>query len=219
MNRRDFLRTTLAGATVLPSTSPFLSGPVLAADGRRKRLRELGIVIGHLAPGPLNAITDVRGVRVGQTTIVKGQGRGAARTGVTVLLPHEGNIYEERLFASSFGLNGWGEMTGLAAIEETGLLATPIFLTGTYNVGIVQSAASAYLRKANPAMGRTGGTVGIRVPVRRRHPPRGNRRSRLPGGRGSRHPFSSSSPARPGKIRPHSGDDLSGAPGRELQEP
>jgi len=159
MNRRDFLRTTLAGATVLPSTSPTLSGPVLAADGRRKRLRELGIVIGHLAPGPLNAITDVRGVRVGQTTIVKGQGRGAARTGVTVLLPHEGNIYEERLFASSFGLNGWGEMTGLAAIEETGLLATPIFLTGTYNVGIVQSVASAYLRKANPAMGRTGGTV------------------------------------------------------------
>jgi len=151
MNRRDFLRTTLAGATVLPSTSPFLSGPVLAADGRRKRLRELGIVIGHLAPGPLNAITDVRGVRVGQTTIVKGQGRGAARTGVTVLLPHEGNIYEERLFASSFGLNGWGELTGLAAIEETGLLATPIFLTGTYNVGIVQSAASSSGKRSTPA--------------------------------------------------------------------
>jgi D-aminopeptidase len=78
---------------------------------------------------------------------------------VTVLLPHEGNIYEERLFASSFGLNGWGEMTGLAAIEETGLLATPIFLTGTYNVGIVQSAASAYLREMNPAMGRSGETA------------------------------------------------------------
>lgn len=159
MKRREFFKTTMAGAAVLPSTSPFFSGPVLAADGRRKRLRELGIVIGDMAPGPFNAITDVRGVRVGHTTIIKGEGKGAARTGVTVILPHEGNIYEERLFASLFGLNGWGEMTGVAAIEETGLLATPIFLTGTYNVGIVQSAAAAYLRKANPAMGLSGETV------------------------------------------------------------
>lgn len=159
MNRRDFIRTTFVGAAILPSAPPLLSVPGLADDGRRKRLRELGIIIGDLAPGPFNAITDVRGVRVGHTTIIKGQGRGAARTGVTVLLPHEGNIYEERLFASSFGLNGWGEMTGLAAIEETGLLATPIFLTGTYNVGIVQSAASAYLRKTNPDLGLSGGTV------------------------------------------------------------
>jgi len=159
MNRRDFFKTTLAGAAILPSAPPLLSVPVHADDGRRKRLRELGIIIGDLAPGPFNAITDVRGVRVGHATIIKGQGRGAARTGVTVLLPHEGNIYEERLFASSFGLNGWGEMTGLAAIEETGLLATPIFLTGTYNVGIVQSAALAYLRKTHPRLGLSGGTV------------------------------------------------------------
>jgi len=159
MNRRDFIRTTLAGAAILPSTRPILSVPGFADEGRRKRLRELGIVIGDLAPGPFNAITDVRGVRVGHTTIIKGQGKGAARTGVTVLLPHEGNIYEERLFASSFGLNGWGEMTGLAAIEETGLLATPIFLTGTYNVGIVQSAALTYLWKMNPRLGVSGGTV------------------------------------------------------------
>jgi D-aminopeptidase len=159
MNRRDFIRTTLAGAAILPSAPPLLSVPGLADEGRRKRLRELGVIIGDLAPGPFNAITDVRGVRVGHTTIIKGQGKGAARTGVTVLLPHEGNIYEERLFASSFGLNGWGEMTGLAAIEETGLLATPIFLTGTYNVGIVQSAALAYLRKTNPELGVSGGTV------------------------------------------------------------
>lgn len=159
MNRRDFIRTTLAGAAILPSASFPFSVPGLADEGGRKRLREIGIIIGDLAPGPFNAITDVRGVRVGHETIIKGQGRGAARTGVTVLLPHEGNIYEERLFASSFGLNGWGEMTGLAAIEETGLLATPIFLTGTYNVGIVRSAASAYLRKTNPRLGLSGGTV------------------------------------------------------------
>lgn len=159
MDRRAFFKATLAGAVVLPSATPFQSGPALAADGRRKRLRELGVVIGDMAPGPFNAITDVRGVRVGHATIIRGEGKGAARTGVTVILPHEGNIYEERLFASFFGLNGWGEMTGVAAIEETGLLATPIFLTGTYNVGIVQSAAAAYLRKANPAMGLSGGTV------------------------------------------------------------
>lgn len=159
MNRRDFIRTTLAGAAVFPSPPPFLSVPGLADEGRRKRLRELGIIIGDLAPGPFNAITDVRGVRVGHTTIIKGQGKGAARTGVTVLLPHEGNIYDERLFASSFGLNGWGEMTGLASIEETGLLATPVFLTGTYNVGIVQSAALTYLQITNPELGVSGGMV------------------------------------------------------------
>lgn len=159
MNRRAFFRRALAGAAILPCAAPPASVPRLADDGRRKRLRDLGIIIGDLAPGAFNAITDVRGVRVGHATIIKGQGKGAARTGITVLLPHEGNVYEERLFASAFGLNGWGEMTGLAAIEETGLLATPIFLTGTYNVGLVQSAASAYLRKMNPGLGLSGGTV------------------------------------------------------------
>jgi len=75
MNRRDFIRTTLAGAAILPSATPLLSVPRFAEEGRRKRLRELGIIIGDLAPGPFNAITDVRGVKVGHTTIIKGKAR------------------------------------------------------------------------------------------------------------------------------------------------
>jgi len=103
-----------------------------------------------MKPGPFNAITDVAGVRVGQTTIIKGKGKGAVRTGVTVILPHSGNIIEENLFASYFNLNGWGEMTGITSLVTTGKLKTPIFLTGTYNVGIVYDAAVKYFLKKHP---------------------------------------------------------------------
>ncbi len=109
----------------------------------------MGIIIGDLKPGPLNAITDVEGVGVGHTTIYEGNGQGAVRTGVTVILPNKGRIMEDNLFAAYFGLNGWGEMTGAAPIEETGKLSTPIFLTGTYNVGIVYSAAVDYLKRTH----------------------------------------------------------------------
>jgi D-aminopeptidase len=110
----------------------------------------MGIIIGDLKPGPLNAITDVKGVGVGHRTISKGEGKSAVRTGVTVILPNNGRIMEKYLYASYFSLNGWGEMTGVAPIEETGKLSTPIFLTGTYNVGIVYSAAVDYIKKRNP---------------------------------------------------------------------
>lgn len=159
MERRDFLRNSLLSFTLLPGTN--LIGEVLqeaekrvaASGGKRRRLRDLGIRIGSLEPGPYNAITDVEGIRVGQTTVISGQGHGAVRTGVTVILPHPGNVYEENLFAACFIQNGWGEMTGIAALENTGLLKTPIFLTGTYNVGIVLSAATKYLCRLNAQMG------------------------------------------------------------------
>lgn len=158
MNRRAFMESTLLGFSLIPSrsiakeilTDSRQGVPTIGAP--RKRIRELGIKIGTLEPGQHNAITDVEGVKVGHTTIVKGKGRGAVRTGVTVILP-SGNIYDENLFASYFNLNGWGEMTGIAEIEKTGKLKTPIFLSGTYNVGIVYSAAVAYLSKINPKMG------------------------------------------------------------------
>jgi D-aminopeptidase len=114
---------------------------------QRLRAREMGIVIGELEPGPLNAITDVEGIGVGHTTIFKGEGKGATRTGVTVILPNRERIIEEHLYSAYFSLNGWGEMTGIAPIEETGKLTTPIFLTGTYNVGIVHTAAVEYLKR------------------------------------------------------------------------
>ncbi len=159
MERRDFLRNSILSFSILPGTNLIeeilqeSEKRVASSGGKRRRLRELGIRIGSLEPGPLNAITDVEGVRVGQTTIIKGQGRGAVRTGVTVILPHSDNVYRENLFASCFIQNGWGEMTGIAALENTGLLKTPVFLTGTYNVGIVLSAATKYLCGLNPEMG------------------------------------------------------------------
>lgn len=159
MNRRNFMKNTLCGFSLLQSKD--LAERMLNASQKenlypldsRRRVRELGVKIGTLETGLYNAITDVEGVRVGHTTIMKGTGKRAVRTGVTVIIPHSGNIYEENLFASYFNLNGWGEMTGIAAIENTGKLKTPIFLTGTYNVGIVYSAAVNYLSKSNPKMG------------------------------------------------------------------
>ena len=159
MDRRNFIKRTLGGFSFI--TSDILTRRMLndyqkenmSLSAQRRRVRELGIKIGTLEPGPYNAITDVEGVRVGHKTIIKGKGKKAVRTGVTVIFPHNGNIYEENLFASYFNLNGWGEMTGVAEIENTGKLKTPIFLTGTYNVGIVYSAAVRYLSEINPKMG------------------------------------------------------------------
>ena len=106
----------------------------------RPRARDLGIAVGTLPPGPQNAITDVAGVRVGHTTLVEGD---AVRTGVTVVLPHEGNAWEEPLFAGPHRLNGNGELTGLEWIRESGLLTSPIGLTNTNSVGVVRDALIA----------------------------------------------------------------------------
>jgi D-aminopeptidase len=109
----------------------------------RPRLRDLGIRIGEGTPGPLNAITDVAGVRVGHATIIEGEGplvvgQGPARTGVTVIDPHGGDVWTEPVFAGCHILNGNGDMTGLEWIRETGLLHSPIAITNTHSVGIVR---------------------------------------------------------------------------------
>jgi D-aminopeptidase len=101
------------------------------------RARDLGIQIGSLPTGRLNAITDVAGVRVGHRTLIRGD---AVRTGVTVILPHGGRIGAEPVFAGTHTLNGNGEATGLEWIRESGKLATPIALTNTHSVGIVHHA-------------------------------------------------------------------------------
>jgi D-aminopeptidase len=107
------------------------------------RGRDLGIRIGAADPGPANAITDVAGVRVGHTTIIRGDGplrtgEGPVRTGVTVILPHEGAMEDEPLYAGFHWLNGNGEMTGTAWIHDGGMLTTPIGLTNTHSVGMVR---------------------------------------------------------------------------------
>jgi len=112
------------------------------------RLRDLGLTIGTLPTGPLNAITDVTGVRVGHTTLVEGdgplrRGHGPVRTGVTMVVPHDGNVWTEPVYAGFHRLNGNGEMTGLQWVEEAGLLLSPIGLTNTHSVGVVRDALVA----------------------------------------------------------------------------
>lgn len=118
------------------------------------RARDLGIVIGQLPPGPLNAITDVPGVRVGHSTIIRGDGplrvgEGPVRTGVTVIVPHDGASHEA-VYAGAHRLNGNGELTGLEWIRESGMLTTPIGLTNTHSVGVVRDAIVAAHRRRRP---------------------------------------------------------------------
>ncbi len=99
------------------------------------RARELGIAIGTGAPGTRNGLTDVKGVRVGHTTLIEGD---SVRTGVTVIVPPE-----TPLFAGCHRLNGNGELTGLEWVRESGFLTTPIGLTNTFSVGVVRDAIAA----------------------------------------------------------------------------
>jgi D-aminopeptidase len=122
------------------------------------RTRDLGIVIGLGQPGPGNAITDVPGVRVGQTTLVSGAGplvvgQGPVRTGVTVVVPRGPDDVREPVFAGCHRLNGNGEMTGLEWVRESGLLTSPVAITNTHSVGVVRDALVA----VSTEQGRAGG--------------------------------------------------------------
>jgi D-aminopeptidase len=113
------------------------------------RARDVGIVIGRLRPGPGDAITDVAGVRVGHRTLIAGTGRlvvgeGPIRTGLTVILAHDGDVWDEPVFAGCHRLNGNGELTGLEWIREAGQLGGPIGLTNTHSVGVVRDAFVAH---------------------------------------------------------------------------
>jgi D-aminopeptidase len=100
------------------------------------RYRDLGLTVGLLPPGPLNAITDVEGVTVGVATVIRGEGalspgHGPVRTGVTAIVPHDG-IDAFPVFAGCHRLNGNGELTGLEWIRESGQLTTPVAITNTH---------------------------------------------------------------------------------------
>ena len=115
--------------------------------GRGPRARDLGVTIGILEPGPRNAITDVAGVRVGHATIVADgepdTGAAPVRTGVTVVIPHDGDPFGEAIFAGAHRLNGNGDMTGLEWIRESGRLTSPVAITNTSSVGVVRDALIA----------------------------------------------------------------------------
>jgi len=104
---------------------------LLAASLARPRLRDLGATIGTLPTGTLNAITDVEGVRVGHATVIRGDN---VRTGVTAIVPHGGNLFQEKVPAAIFVGNGFGKITGTTQVEELGEIEAPILLTSTLNV-------------------------------------------------------------------------------------
>ena len=108
----------------------------------RPRARDLGLKVGVLPPGPLNAITDVRGVRVGHTTVIRGDN---VRTGITVILPHDGNLFREKVPGAVFVGNGFGKLMGSTQVNELGEIETPIALTSTLNVPRVADAVLGYM--------------------------------------------------------------------------
>jgi len=122
---------------------------------KQKRIRDYGVQIGRMETGVNNAITDVPGVRVGHSTLSKGE----MQTGVTAIIPHQGNLFREKLIASSHVINGFGKTIGTIQISELGTLETPIILTNTLNVGIAADTLIDYMLDQNPEIGRTTGTV------------------------------------------------------------
>jgi len=127
---------------------------------RRLRARDIGLSIGALPTGPVNAITDVAGVRVGHVTLIEGEGPlvpgvGPVRTGVTALLPHAGNLFRDKVAACVHRLNGFGEVTNSEQVREMGVIETPILLTGTQNVPRVADALLDWAFARDPEMGVT----------------------------------------------------------------
>lgn len=115
-----------------------------------------------------NAITDVPGVKVGHTTLISGDGplvpgKGPIRTGVTVIIPHEGNMFREKVRAACHTINGTGKICGLEEVRELGQIEAPIALTGTLNVGLVSDAMIQYMLKQAPEIGITAGSINVVV--------------------------------------------------------
>ncbi len=131
-----------------------------SAHSQKKRARDHGITIGVLPPGPLNAITDVEGVSVGHVTLIEGEN---VRTGATAIIPHPGNVFEQKVPAAIYIGNGYGKLAGYSQVKELGNIETPIVLTNTLNIasginGLIRYAienGSPGLRSINAVVGET----------------------------------------------------------------
>ena len=152
--------------------SAFISAQVITPN-TRPRASELGLKVGVLPSGPLDAITDVAGVEVGHTTIIRGDN---IRTGVTAILPHSGNLYRERVPGAIFLGNAFGKLAGYTQVEELGEIETPILLTSTVSVPRVADALISYMLalpgnedvlSINPVVGETND--GYLSDIRGRH--------------------------------------------------
>jgi D-aminopeptidase len=149
----------------------FMFMTAVSAETVRPRARDLGIAPGVFPPGPLNAITDVGGVRVGHTTIVEGN---TVRTGVTAIVPHGGNVFQEKVTGAVFVANAFGKLAGATQVAELGTIETPIVLTNTLAVGTAMDAlvdwtlgaeGNESVRSVNALVGETndGGLNDIRA--------------------------------------------------------
>jgi D-aminopeptidase len=147
-----------------------LSAAVTGAQSQRPRARDIGLLPGVLTPGPLNAITDVAGVRVGHTTLSSGDN---IRTGVTAVVPHGGNVFQEKVPGAVFVGNAFGKLAGSTQVDELGTIETPIVLTNTLSVGAavegvvrwtLQQPGNEQVRSVNALVGETndGGLNDIR---------------------------------------------------------
>lgn len=146
--------------TALPATQPF-SNHSIAQIPNRPRVREAGVRVGVLPIGPLNSITDIAGVAVGHTTIIRSDN---IRTGVTAILPHQGNLFREKVPGAIFVGNGFGKLMGSTQVTELGEIETPILLTSTLSVPRVADALLDYMlslpgngdvQSVNPLVGET----------------------------------------------------------------
>ena len=164
-----FKRKKVLATLFLGIVYPLLSlsvGSSFAQDednNRRPRARDLGIIVGIYETGEWNAITDVSGVTVGQVTLTEGEGtlrpgEGPVRTGVTVVIPRR-DVWNKKVPAGAFVLNGTGEMTGLAWIAEAGFLEYPIALTNTLNVPRVANGVMSWMIKHYPGIGISDDTL------------------------------------------------------------
>lgn len=126
-------------------------------SGAQHRLRDYGIDPGVMKTGPLNAITDVPGVEVGQVTIIEGE---RFRTGVTAIVPHPGNVFTEKCPAAVYVGNGFGKMAGIAQVQELGTLETPVVLTNTLNVAEGIAGVVEYSLERNPGIRSVNAVVG-----------------------------------------------------------
>src|SRR6478672_2877142 len=168
----DVKRTDIGQSHYLRNIGVFCAiamAPVLAQSAR-PRARDIGIAPGVFTPGALNAITDVEGVRVGHTTLVQGD---AVRTGVTAIVPHGGNVFQDKVAGAVFVGNAFGKLAGSTQVGELGTIETPIVLTNTLSVGTAMDAVVRYtlaqpgneqVRSVNPIVGETndGGLNDIR---------------------------------------------------------
>ena len=132
---------------------------IIDATAKKPRARDIGVEVGIFKPGKWNAITDVKGVLVGHETLWEGED---IRTGVTIILPHKGNIFQDKVAAAAYVVNGFGKAIGLTQIEELGNIETPIALTDTCNVPLVADGVIEYVLNlpGNETVGSVNPVVG-----------------------------------------------------------